>query len=296
MSAGSARPGRGRPEAWATEGRFLALLALLSCLRICRRPSLQWDSHASALRGSPFTFFCPVHPSKVSQTEKLQLENETRWQYYGTAGTKGNLTLTWNTAALPTQSVTIELWGYEETGEAGRGLIGPRGSAAASVGPGRVTSFGLAEMRERTFLVGEVPGRDGERGKEADASGSGQGAAQGAVWGPALGGGVDILSLGIRGLSWKSLSYPVLSEPLDGWHGPGPSLEQGHVGGWWWSLKCRGKKGWSLKPGSLLDQQDRPSNRDHLSILLSIYQAALSTKDWCPPPPLPQGSLDRPQG
>ncbi|XP_023502485.2 sushi domain-containing protein 2 [Equus caballus] len=58
-----------------------------------------------------------VHPSKVSQTEKLQLENETRWQYYGTAGTKGNLTLTWNTAALPTQSVTIELWGYEETGK-----------------------------------------------------------------------------------------------------------------------------------------------------------------------------------
>lgn len=32
----------------------------------------------------------------------------------------------------------------------------------------------------------------------------------------------------------------------------------------------------------------------HLSILLSIVQAVLSTKDWCLSPPLPQGSLDRP--
>ncbi|XP_077730643.1 sushi domain-containing protein 2 isoform X1 [Canis aureus] len=58
-----------------------------------------------------------VHPSKVSETEKSQLENETLWQYYGTAGTTDNLTVTWEPSALPTRSVTIELWGYEETGK-----------------------------------------------------------------------------------------------------------------------------------------------------------------------------------
>ncbi|XP_027812646.2 sushi domain-containing protein 2 [Ovis aries] len=58
-----------------------------------------------------------VHPSKVSDSEKSQLVNETRWQYYGTPGTQGNLTLTWNTSALPSDTVTIELWGYEETGQ-----------------------------------------------------------------------------------------------------------------------------------------------------------------------------------
>ncbi|XP_036132817.1 sushi domain-containing protein 2 [Molossus molossus] len=58
-----------------------------------------------------------VHPSKVSDTEKSQLVNETRWQYYGTTGTGGNLSVTWNASALPTSSVTIELWGYEETGK-----------------------------------------------------------------------------------------------------------------------------------------------------------------------------------
>ncbi|XP_037353011.1 sushi domain-containing protein 2 [Talpa occidentalis] len=58
-----------------------------------------------------------VHPSKVSQTEKSQLVNETHWQYYGTAGNMGRLTLNWSTQALPTQDVTIELWGYEEKGK-----------------------------------------------------------------------------------------------------------------------------------------------------------------------------------
>nr|KAF6468060.1 sushi domain containing 2 [Rousettus aegyptiacus] len=58
-----------------------------------------------------------VHPSKVSETEKSQLVNETHWQYYGTTGIGGNLSLTWNVSALPTDSVTIELWGYEETGK-----------------------------------------------------------------------------------------------------------------------------------------------------------------------------------
>lgn len=58
-----------------------------------------------------------VHPNKVSETEKSQLINETRWQYYGTSNTTGNLSLTWSSSALPTQAVTIELWGYEETGQ-----------------------------------------------------------------------------------------------------------------------------------------------------------------------------------
>ncbi|KAM6155565.1 sushi domain-containing protein 2 [Rhynchocyon petersi] len=57
-----------------------------------------------------------VHPSKVSETEKCVLVNETRWQYYGTTGTSGNLTVTWSPGALPTHHVAIELWGYEETG------------------------------------------------------------------------------------------------------------------------------------------------------------------------------------
>ncbi|XP_032745124.1 sushi domain-containing protein 2 [Rattus rattus] len=57
-----------------------------------------------------------AHPYKVSESEKSQLVNETHWQYYGTSDTGGNLSLTWNTSALPTQTVTIELWGYEETG------------------------------------------------------------------------------------------------------------------------------------------------------------------------------------
>ncbi|GAB1295233.1 Sushi domain-containing protein 2 [Apodemus speciosus] len=58
-----------------------------------------------------------AHPYKVSESEKSQLVNETQWQYYGTSDTGGNLSLTWNTSALPTSAVTIELWGYEETGE-----------------------------------------------------------------------------------------------------------------------------------------------------------------------------------
>ncbi|XP_055976776.1 sushi domain-containing protein 2 [Sorex fumeus] len=58
-----------------------------------------------------------VHPSKVSATEKCQLVNETRWQYYGTQGTAGNLSVTWTTTDLFAQVVNIELWGYQETGK-----------------------------------------------------------------------------------------------------------------------------------------------------------------------------------
>ncbi|XP_008067298.1 sushi domain-containing protein 2 [Carlito syrichta] len=58
-----------------------------------------------------------VHPNKVSMTEKSHLVNETYWQYYGTSNATGNLSLTWLPEALPTQAVTIELWGYEEIGK-----------------------------------------------------------------------------------------------------------------------------------------------------------------------------------
>ncbi|XP_006213409.2 sushi domain-containing protein 2 [Vicugna pacos] len=76
--------------------------------------TLSMDNGRSFLRSGTWL---AVHPSKVSESEKSQLVNETRWQYYGTAGTLGNLTLTWNTSALPANFVTIELWGYEETGK-----------------------------------------------------------------------------------------------------------------------------------------------------------------------------------
>ncbi|XP_077016312.1 sushi domain-containing protein 2 isoform X2 [Tamandua tetradactyla] len=76
--------------------------------------TLSLDGGRSFLRAGTWL---AVHPSKVSQAGKCQLQNETRWQYYGTTGTTGNLTVTWRVGALPSPSVTIELWGYEETGK-----------------------------------------------------------------------------------------------------------------------------------------------------------------------------------
>lgn len=64
----------------------------------------------------------------MPETEKSQLVNETHWQYYGTSDTRGNLSLTWDTSALPTPAVSIELWGYEETG----GVCLPRGGMEVS--------------------------------------------------------------------------------------------------------------------------------------------------------------------
>lgn len=84
-----------------------------------------------------------VHPSKVSDSEKSQLVNETLWQYYGTPGSAGNLSLTWNAAALPSSAVHIELWGYEETGEPPpplqeeEGVPGVGGPQGGRCGPGR---------------------------------------------------------------------------------------------------------------------------------------------------------------
>ncbi|XP_061442802.1 sushi domain-containing protein 2 isoform X2 [Rhineura floridana] len=58
-----------------------------------------------------------VHHSKVSPLEKSTLVNETKWQYYGTPGTGGNLTITWNRQTLQANHVNIEVWGYNETGK-----------------------------------------------------------------------------------------------------------------------------------------------------------------------------------
>ncbi|XP_077159428.1 sushi domain-containing protein 2 isoform X2 [Paroedura picta] len=57
------------------------------------------------------------HHSKVASSEKSTLMNETKWQYYGTPGTGGRLTVTWNNQTLQASHVNIELWGYQETGE-----------------------------------------------------------------------------------------------------------------------------------------------------------------------------------
>ncbi|XP_063159217.1 sushi domain-containing protein 2 isoform X2 [Candoia aspera] len=58
-----------------------------------------------------------VHHNKVSSLEKSTLVNETKWQYYGTPGTGGHLTITWNHYVLQSSHVNIEAWGYNETGK-----------------------------------------------------------------------------------------------------------------------------------------------------------------------------------
>ncbi|XP_062446217.1 sushi domain-containing protein 2 [Rhea pennata] len=58
-----------------------------------------------------------VHHSKVSDGEKSVLVNATKWQYYGTPNTDGNLTLTWTHQVLPATHINIEVWGYEEIGD-----------------------------------------------------------------------------------------------------------------------------------------------------------------------------------
>ncbi|XP_044857293.1 sushi domain-containing protein 2 isoform X7 [Mauremys mutica] len=58
-----------------------------------------------------------VHHSKVSAAEKSTLVNATKWQYYGTPNTGGNLTVTWMHQTFPARCINIEVWGYQETGE-----------------------------------------------------------------------------------------------------------------------------------------------------------------------------------
>lgn len=65
----------------------------------------------------PFLLCNAVHHSKVSDGEKCTLVNETKWQYYGTSNTGGNLTLTWTQQTFAATHVNIEVWGYQETGK-----------------------------------------------------------------------------------------------------------------------------------------------------------------------------------
>lgn len=104
-----------------------------------------------ALLHSPHPTLNPVvHQNKVSDAEKAQLVNETRWQYYGTAGTTGTLSLTWDSTVLSTPFVRIELWGYDETGKA---------SAPAATR----TERDNVEMRADVHMGGSVQGRLGEK-------------------------------------------------------------------------------------------------------------------------------------
>lgn len=65
----------------------------------------------------PFLLCNAVHHSKVSDEEKCTLVNETKWQYYGTPSTGGNLTVNWTHPTLDATHVNIEVWGYQETGK-----------------------------------------------------------------------------------------------------------------------------------------------------------------------------------
>ena len=177
----------------------------------------------------------PVHPSKVSDSEKSQLVNETRWQYYGTPGTQGNLTLTWNTSALPSDAVTIELWGYEETGEASRG---PSAAGVKPLTPTR--SLELAEMGERRFQVGGIqPGISSRKVLAGRGRGPG-------YWGWRRCRRLQLLD------TWLVLEIGKIC-PTSSSRSP-------------WRASRPG-------PGSL-PQQGRPSCAGHLSILLSTYQVA----------------------
>ncbi|KAM5193400.1 sushi domain-containing protein 2 isoform 2-T2 [Mantella aurantiaca] len=66
---------------------------------------------------APSGTWLAVHHSKASQLEKSMLVESKKWQYYGTPGYNGTLSMTWNIATLTTQHVCIEVWGYNETGE-----------------------------------------------------------------------------------------------------------------------------------------------------------------------------------
>ena len=203
----------------------------------------------------------PVHPSKVSDSEKSQLVNETRWQYYGTPGTQGNLTLTWNTSALPSDTVTIELWGYEETGEASRG------PSAAGVKPLTPTgSLELEEMGERRFQVGGIQAGISSR-KVSAGKGTWPGGAVGGPWVPGYRSWRRCRRLQLLG-TWLVLGI--------GKTCPTPSSRSP------WRASRPG-------PGPL-PQQGRPPCAGHLSILLSTYQGG-SHPHLCP-----RGSWVRPRG
>nr|XP_046231714.1 sushi domain-containing protein 2-like [Scatophagus argus] len=58
-----------------------------------------------------------VHTGKLDSRFKATLVNSTKWQYYGTPNVGGTLEMTWDTSLVRAERVSIELWGYRETGE-----------------------------------------------------------------------------------------------------------------------------------------------------------------------------------
>ncbi|XP_051527168.1 sushi domain-containing protein 2 [Myxocyprinus asiaticus] len=59
-----------------------------------------------------------VHHSKLGPAYKIILGNDTQWQYYGTPNVSGDLWMLWNSSLIKAERLNIELWGYNETGEA----------------------------------------------------------------------------------------------------------------------------------------------------------------------------------
>lgn len=59
-----------------------------------------------------------VHHSKLGPVYKIILVNATQWQYYGTPDVSGDLKMIWISSLIKAERVNIELWGYNETGEA----------------------------------------------------------------------------------------------------------------------------------------------------------------------------------
>ncbi|XP_018413992.1 PREDICTED: sushi domain-containing protein 2 [Nanorana parkeri] len=58
-----------------------------------------------------------VHPGKVSESEKCTLEDEKKWQYYGTPNFDGTLTVRWDSKTFKENTINIEVWGYGESGQ-----------------------------------------------------------------------------------------------------------------------------------------------------------------------------------
>lgn len=79
--------------------------------------ALSQSSAKQKCHWSFFLFYNAVHHSKASEGEKCTLVNETKWQYYGTPNTDGNLTVIWTQQTLVATHVNIEVWGYQETGK-----------------------------------------------------------------------------------------------------------------------------------------------------------------------------------
>ncbi|XP_060136460.1 sushi domain-containing protein 2 isoform X1 [Zootoca vivipara] len=97
----------------AGDGRVHCISPLLYQIGI-----LKLEISSDGGRTFPWTAtWVSVHHSKVSPLEKSTLVNETKWQYYGTPGTGGNLTVTWNHRTLQASHVNVEVWGYNETGK-----------------------------------------------------------------------------------------------------------------------------------------------------------------------------------